>query len=203
MQAVMKSSPMSARLGAVPHSPAATASAPSKSILITVPFSKRTASVARDAHCIGLLDVAVIGALLVGGVGFALHRRDHNGHELAVDQLHCGFGLARTKRLIGGNRHADAVEFVLLRRTWRGGVSQAIQKQQGGKGQRQPHRNSFRITIFKPDHTSLTAATFTSTSPTGNSTSRITSSVMSVATWDDFFGHEIQMVPPRSILSLS
>jgi hypothetical protein len=63
-------------------------------------------------------------------------------------------------------------------------------------------RSSFRITSFRPDHTSSTAHTFTSTSPSGNASSRTVSSVMSVATFDAFFGQETQIVPscrsPRS-----
>src|SRR6267154_1454460 len=54
-----------------------------------------------------------------------------------------------------------------------------------------PQRSSFRMTNFKPDHTSVTAQTFTSTKPRGKATARIVSSVMSVGTFEDFFGHEI------------
>src|SRR4051812_44107628 len=56
-----------------------------------------------------------------------------------------------------------------------------------------PQRSSLRITSFKPDHTSLTAHTFTSTKPSGSATARIVSSVMSVATPDAFFGHDTQI----------
>src|SRR5450631_4223745 len=52
-------------------------------------------------------------------------------------------------------------------------------------------RSSFRTTNFRADHTSETAQTFTSTKPSGNATSRIMSSVTSVGTFEDFFGHEI------------
>ena len=47
-----------------------------------------------------------------------------------------------------------------------------------------------RKTSFSPDHTALTAQTFTSTKPIGNATARITSSVMSVGTFDACFGHD-------------
>ena len=59
------------------------------------------------------------------------------------------------------------------------------------------------MTSLRPDQISLTAATFTSTSPIGNTTSRITSSVMSVSTLLAFFGHEIQIMPLRSICRIS
>ena len=43
-------------------------------------------------------------------------------------------------------------------------------------------RSSLRTTSFSPDHVSSTAATLTSTSPSGSASSRIVSSVMSVST---------------------
>jgi hypothetical protein len=52
------------------------------------------------------------------------------------------------------------------------------------------YRSSLRTTSFKPDHTSSTAHTFTSTNPSGSATSRTVSSVISVGTFDDFFGHD-------------
>src|SRR5436190_19277147 len=61
-------------------------------------------------------------------------------------------------------------------------------------------RFSRRIMSFSPDHVSSTAHTFTSTKPSGRQTSRITSSVISVATPDDFFGQEIQTTPASSII---
>src|SRR5450631_3046939 len=45
------------------------------------------------------------------------------------------------------------------------------------------------MTNFKPDQTSVTAHTLMSTKPSGRPTSRIVSSVMSVGTFADFFGH--------------
>ena len=57
-------------------------------------------------------------------------------------------------------------------------------------GEFHTHRNSFLTTTFSPDHTSLTAHTFTSTYPIGSATSRITSSVTLDATPDAFFGHD-------------
>src|SRR5262245_56981883 len=53
----------------------------------------------------------------------------------------------------------------------------------------------FRITSFSPDHTSSTAHTLMSTNPSGSASSRTVSSLMSVATFEDFFGHETQMAP--------
>ena len=55
-------------------------------------------------------------------------------------------------------------------------------------------RSSFRTTNFKPDHTSVAAHSFMSTKPSGKAVSRIVSSVMSVGTFEDFFGHEIHIV---------
>jgi hypothetical protein len=51
------------------------------------------------------------------------------------------------------------------------------------------HRSAFRTTSLSPDHTSVTAQTFTSTKPIGNATSRMTFSVTSVGTLAAFFGH--------------
>jgi len=50
-------------------------------------------------------------------------------------------------------------------------------------------------TNFNPDHTSSTAHTFTSTNPDFNPKSRMLVSSRSVATPEDFFGHEIQIMP--------
>src|SRR5437763_441180 len=61
------------------------------------------------------------------------------------------------------------------------------------------NRFSRLIISFNPDQVSFTAQTFTSTNPSGNPTSRMVSSVMSVATPEDFFGHEIQSVPVSAI----
>ena len=57
----------------------------------------------------------------------------------------------------------------------------------------------FLMTNFKPDHTSLTAQTLISTRPSGSATSLIVSSVISVGTLDDFFGHETQTAPSDRI----
>ena len=57
------------------------------------------------------------------------------------------------------------------------------------------HRFSSRITSFKPDQTSSTAHTFTSTSPSGNASARIVSSVISVGRFDAFFGQDTQRTP--------
>src|SRR5438270_4381171 len=62
-------------------------------------------------------------------------------------------------------------------------------------------RFSRRIINFNPDQVSSTAQTFTSTNPSGNAISRITSSVRSVEIPEDFFGHETQTVPFSDILS--
>src|SRR4030065_60728 len=62
-------------------------------------------------------------------------------------------------------------------------------------------RSSFLITSFRPDHTSSTAHTFTSTRPKGSASFLMVSSVMSVGTLADFFGHETQIIP--SCLSLA
>jgi hypothetical protein len=60
------------------------------------------------------------------------------------------------------------------------------------------------MTSFSPDQTSLTAHTLMSTRPMGRHTVRIVSSVMSVGTFDAFFGHDTQTNPscssaPRSV----
>jgi len=60
---------------------------------------------------------------------------------------------------------------------------------------KEPVRLSFRIINFNPDHTSSTAHTLMSTSPIGSATSRIVSSVISVLTPEDFFGHETHITP--------
>src|SRR5205085_1014740 len=57
------------------------------------------------------------------------------------------------------------------------------------------YRSFTRRTNLSPDHTSSTAATFTSTRPCPSPIARITSSVRSVATPDDFLGHEIHNMP--------
>src|SRR5882757_9770868 len=64
---------------------------------------------------------------------------------------------------------------------------------------RTAHRCSFLITSFSPDHTSSTAQTLTSTSPIGSAMARTVSSVMSVGTFDNFFGHDTQMAASRRI----
>jgi len=51
------------------------------------------------------------------------------------------------------------------------------------------------MTSLRPDQTSSTAHTFTSTSPSGSAISRMVSSVMSVGVFEAFFGHEIQIAP--------
>src|SRR5262245_3245947 len=51
-------------------------------------------------------------------------------------------------------------------------------------------RSSLRTTSLSPDHTSSTAQTLMSTKPSGSATSRTTSSVISVGTLADFFGHD-------------
>src|SRR6266513_2446295 len=58
-----------------------------------------------------------------------------------------------------------------------------------------------RITSFSPDQVSSIAHTFTSTKPSGSATARITSSVTSVGTPADFFGHETQSVPVSATFS--
>jgi hypothetical protein len=52
-----------------------------------------------------------------------------------------------------------------------------------------------RFINFSPDQVSSTAQTFTSTNPIGRHISRIVSSVMSVGTFDAFFGQLTQMNP--------
>ena len=51
------------------------------------------------------------------------------------------------------------------------------------------------MTSLRPDQTSSTAATFTSTRPIGKTMSRIVSSVMSVGRLAAFFGQEIHAIP--------
>src|SRR5205807_9851733 len=57
----------------------------------------------------------------------------------------------------------------------------------------------FGITNFSPDHTSSIAQTLISTRPSGSAVSRTTTSVRSVATPDDFFGHDTQIMPSGAI----
>src|SRR2546430_13466236 len=57
-----------------------------------------------------------------------------------------------------------------------------------------------RIINFNPDQVSSTAHTFTSTNPSGRATARMTSSVTSVGTPADFFGHETQSTPASASL---
>ena len=54
-------------------------------------------------------------------------------------------------------------------------------RSEGNRLRTSQRRFSRRIISFNPDHVSSTAQTFTSTKPSGNATSRITSSVTSVA----------------------
>lgn len=51
------------------------------------------------------------------------------------------------------------------------------------------------ITNFSPDHISSTAQTLISTSPFCKAKLRMISSVMSVTTFDAFFGQDIQIIP--------
>ncbi len=55
--------------------------------------------------------------------------------------------------------------------------------------------SDFLITSFNPDHTSFTAQTLIFTNPSGSAISRIISSVISIGTFDDFFGHDTQTKP--------
>src|SRR5207253_9035641 len=56
-------------------------------------------------------------------------------------------------------------------------------------------RSFSRKTNLSPDQTSSTAQTFISTIPLASPMSRTTFSFRSVATREDFFGHEIQSMP--------
>src|SRR6185437_11641369 len=56
-------------------------------------------------------------------------------------------------------------------------------------------RSLIRKTNFKPDHTSSTTQTFTSTSPLRSPISRAMFSFKSVGTFEAPFGHEIQSEP--------
>src|SRR6266508_3226412 len=58
-------------------------------------------------------------------------------------------------------------------------------------------------TSLRPDQTSSTAHTLTSTTPSGSASSRIPSSVRSVGTPDDFFGHAIHSAPAVVVRSIS
>jgi hypothetical protein len=58
-----------------------------------------------------------------------------------------------------------------------------------------PYRSFSRITNFNPDHTPLTAHTFTSTSPAVRPIARITFSSRSLATPELFFGQLIHNMP--------
>src|SRR5437588_1421737 len=61
-------------------------------------------------------------------------------------------------------------------------------------------RLSRRIINFNPDPVSSTAQTLMSTKSSGSATARMTSSVTSVTTPDDFFGHETQIAASSAIL---
>ena len=56
-------------------------------------------------------------------------------------------------------------------------------------------RALFRMTSFSPDHLSSTAHTLTSTNPSGSASARTTSSVISVATFAAFYGHDTHTIP--------
>src|SRR6476619_1587732 len=57
------------------------------------------------------------------------------------------------------------------------------------------------MTSFKADHVSSMAQTLMSTSPSDSAVSRTTFSVTSVATPEDFFGHDTHTMPPGAIAS--
>jgi hypothetical protein len=59
------------------------------------------------------------------------------------------------------------------------------------------------MTSFNPDHTSVTAQTFTSTRPMASASARTTSSVMSVATLAVRLGQEIQIMPAGWMAALN
>src|SRR5687768_10170420 len=63
---------------------------------------------------------------------------------------------------------------------------------------RKDQRSDLRKTSLSPDQISSTAQTLTSTRPNGSATSRIVSSVMSVATFEAFLGQLTQMKPSRA-----
>lgn len=58
------------------------------------------------------------------------------------------------------------------------------------------------MTSFNPDQTSLTAQTLISTNLRGSAISRMVSSVMSVSTPEDFFGHDTQTKPVGKVIPL-
>src|SRR5437762_7579877 len=63
-------------------------------------------------------------------------------------------------------------------------------------GRVRPHsqRSSLRTTSLRPDQTSLTAHTLTSTNPSGNASSRIVSSATVVGTFAAFLGQDTHTV---------
>src|SRR5579863_2620621 len=61
------------------------------------------------------------------------------------------------------------------------------------------YRWSFGITNFRPDQVSSIAHTLISTRPSGSAASRTTTSLKSLSTPDDFFGHDTQIMPPGAI----
>ena len=63
----------------------------------------------------------------------------------------------------------------------------------------QPLRAERRRTSLSPDQIASIAQTLTSTSPSGSAIVRTVSSVTSVASPADFFGHEAQMTPAAGI----
>jgi len=65
------------------------------------------------------------------------------------------------------------------------------------------HRSSFRMTSFRPDQISVTAHTLTSINPSGLAKARIVSSLISVATFEDFFGQDTHKQASGLILERS
>lgn len=57
------------------------------------------------------------------------------------------------------------------------------------------HRLDLRITNLSPDQISSMAQTLMSTKPNSKANSRIKFSFKSVGTFEDFFGHETQIIP--------
>src|SRR3954470_19040472 len=63
---------------------------------------------------------------------------------------------------------------------------------------RSAHLSALRMTSFSPDQVSSTAQTLMSTSPIGSATSRTTSSVTSVGSFEAFFDQDTQICPSRA-----
>src|SRR5213596_1579866 len=74
------------------------------------------------------------------------------------------------------------------------GAKRPLERPLDGRVRQHSQRSSLRTTSLRPDQTSLTAQTLTSTYPSGSASSRIASSVTVVGTFAAFFGQDTHTV---------